>query len=188
MRDAPDVTLTVSVAASDMLLPALRGGDLDLIVSGIPVPPFDDLVQERLLEEEIVVFASAGHRLAKRKHITVSDVAREQWAMTAVNPEGWRLPQAVSAFEESGLRHPHIAIRTSYLPLRDQMVAHSNLLGLSSRRYLRQIARRFNVVEIPVPELSWKRTVGISYRKNAYLSPVARRFIEVLKATVQDIA
>lgn len=81
MDGAPNVTLTVTVAASDVLLPALRRGDLDLIVSGIPVPPFDDLVQERLLDEEIVVFVSSDHRLAKRKHVTVSDLAREQWAM-----------------------------------------------------------------------------------------------------------
>jgi DNA-binding transcriptional LysR family regulator len=188
MNETPNVTLTVTVAASDMLFPALQAGNLDLMISGIPVPPFDDQVQERLLDEQIVVFAASGHRLAKRSRVAIADIARERWALTTINPEGWMLPQRVSVFETAGLRHPSVAIRTSYLPLRDQMVSRSNLLGLSSRRYLSQIAERLNVVELAVPELTWKRTVGISYRKNAYLSPAARRFIAILKAVVADIA
>jgi hypothetical protein len=32
------------------------------------------------------------------------------------------------------------------------------------------------------------RQVGVGYRKDAYLSPVARRFIEILKTTANEIA
>jgi len=79
VEHAPNVTLTVLVAANDALLPALRKGDLDLIVSGIPVPQFEDLVQESLIDDDIVVFASASHRLAKLKRVTVAELARERW-------------------------------------------------------------------------------------------------------------
>jgi len=41
--------------------------------------------------------------------------------------------------------------------------------------------------EIPVKGLPWTRPVGIAYRKNAYLPPAARRFIEILKATAKNI-
>jgi DNA-binding transcriptional LysR family regulator len=37
------------------------------------------------------------------------------------------------------------------------------------------------VVEIPVKELAWTRTLGVRYRKDAYLSPAKRRFIEILR-------
>jgi DNA-binding transcriptional LysR family regulator len=43
------------------------------------------------------------------------------------------------------------------------------------------------MVIIPVKELMWTRHVGVSYRKDAYLSPVARRFIEILKSTALEI-
>jgi len=33
--------------------------------------------------------------------------------------------------------------------------------------------------------LSYRRTISICHRKGAYLSPAARRFIEVLKTTVK---
>jgi len=35
---------------------------------------------------------------------------------------------------------------------------------------------------------SWSRPVGVTNRKNAYLSPAARRFVEILKATAREIA
>jgi len=41
------------------------------------------------------------------------------------------------------------------------------------------------LVEIPVKELQWIRHVGVSYRRNAYLSPTAKRFIEILRVTAK---
>jgi DNA-binding transcriptional LysR family regulator len=181
------ISLRVVVAANDTLLPALRKGELDLIISGIPTPKLQGLAQEPLIDDVVVVFASTSHRLAKLRRVTIADLARERWALTVVDAEAWALPQKNSALETSGLREPDAAIRTSYLPLRDEMVASSNLLGLSSRRYLRRIAQRLNVAELPVRELTWRRRVGVSYREDAYLSPAARRLIDLLKAAAQKV-
>jgi DNA-binding transcriptional LysR family regulator len=48
---------------------------------------------------------------------------------------------------------------------------------------LRMSARDLRVKELPVKELVWPRSVGVIYRKDAYLSPAARRMIEILKST-----
>ena len=37
-------------------------------------------------------------------------------------------------------------------------------------------------------DLTYTRRVGAIYRKDAYLSPAARRFIEILKATAKEIS
>jgi DNA-binding transcriptional LysR family regulator len=178
--EAPGAMLIVTVAANDVLLPALRRGEFDLIVSGIPVLPFDDLVHEHLFDDHMVVIASAGHRLARQKHVTLADVAPERWTSTLVDPQQWtavrnRIDQL------GGSRQRAIVLRTSYLPLRDQMVEQTDLLGMSSRRYLRQVSERLKLMELPVAELMQTRRVGVSYRKGAYVSPLARRFIELLK-------
>jgi len=44
------------------------------------------------------------------------------------------------------------------------------------------------LVEIPVKEMTWRRSSGVIYRKDAYLSPAARRFIEILRATAKEMA
>jgi DNA-binding transcriptional LysR family regulator len=179
--EASTATLTVTVAANDVLLPSLRKGELDLIVSGIPAPPFDDLVQEHLFDDEIVAIASAAHRLARHRRVTLADVSRERWVLTVIDSTRWTAAPA-KVYEIPGLAEHAIALRTSYLPLRDEMVARCNLLGMSSRRYLKQVSRGLNLVELPVPELMQTRRVGISCRKDVYLSPLARRFVDLVQA------
>ena len=83
-----------------------------------------------------------------------------------------------------GLTQRAIALRTSYLPLRDWMVARSNLISMGTRRYLGQISPELGLVELAVEELKQTRRVGVSYRKGAYVSPLAGRFVELLKASV----
>jgi len=75
---APKVTVKVTVAAPDALRPALRSGELDLLVSGIASAPFEDLVSVPLLDDEFVVVSSVNHRLAKRERVTISDLAQER--------------------------------------------------------------------------------------------------------------
>jgi DNA-binding transcriptional LysR family regulator len=48
---------------------------------------------------------------------------------------------------------------------------------------VRQAAPALKLVELRVQGVTWRRRVGVTYRKDAYLSPLAVRFIETLKAT-----
>ena len=65
MQETPDVTLNVTVATVDALLPALQKGELDLTVTPITAPPNESIVQEHLFDDEFVVIASTNHRLAR---------------------------------------------------------------------------------------------------------------------------
>lgn len=191
LENAPNVTFTVTVAANDALLPALRKGELDLIVTGIPASPYEDLVQEHLYDDDFVVYASVNHRLAKRERLTIADLAQERWVVPAanslsVNVLSWqRLHQA---FEDSGLAPPRITMVTSSMTFRFHTVASSDLVGFSSRRTLQQVAPRYHLAKLPVEKMTWTRRVGVSYRKSAYLCPAALRFIEILKSAAREIA
>jgi DNA-binding transcriptional LysR family regulator len=57
-------TFKVSVATNDLLIPALRNGEFDLIVGGIPTTAHADLIQEALYADEsqrLLYVRSAGH-------------------------------------------------------------------------------------------------------------------------------
>ena len=58
---------------------------------------------------------------------------------------------------------------------------------MSSRRYLRQLSQRLDVVELPLAEAMQTRCDGVSYRKDAYLAPVAQRFIDLLRKAAREI-
>jgi DNA-binding transcriptional LysR family regulator len=185
LGSAPRVTLKVTVIAVDPLMAALRNGEVDLAVSGIPPMPSEDLFHEHLLDDEFVVYASVKHRLAKRKQLTVADLAQERWASTdsGVSAQGLR-----RAFEEHGLPVPRIAVSSNATSVRFRAVAGSDLLGFTAKGLLRQVAQQYGFVELPVKKLSWQRSVGVIYRKEAYLSPTARRFIDILKSPAREIS
>ena len=66
--------------------------------------------------------------------------------------------------------------------LRLRSVAQSDLLRFSSRRILEWASSFARVRMIPVRDEKWIRPVAAYYRGEAYLSPVVRRLIEILKA------
>jgi len=186
LKAAPQVTMTITVENNDEAVTALREGKVDLIINIMPTWPHKDFVQEHLIDDTMVVFASADHRLAKRKRVTMEDLEQERWTATAFSSPAW--PHVNLAFQQSGGNPPAVSARTTSLSLRDRLVASTDLLGTSSRRVLRQAAVHHRVVELPVKEFTGKRGVAVFYRKDAYLSPAAKRFIEILKKTAKGIA
>ncbi|MBI4205699.1 MAG: LysR family transcriptional regulator [Betaproteobacteria bacterium] len=186
LKDAPKVTLRITVADTDVLLPALHNGELDIVVTHIPQLPTQDLIQELLWDDEFVVYASVNHRLAKRKPVTPGDLVQERWATTVGS--AFRSWQSLHrTFADHGLPPPQIALVSDSVMLRLRTVASCDLLGFSSRRVVQLAAPHVRVTIIPVKGMNWIRHVGVAYRKDAYLSSAARRFIEILKATARKI-
>jgi DNA-binding transcriptional LysR family regulator len=186
LKEAPKVTMKITVGDRDASMMGLRNGELDLAITTIQAPRHEDLGEEYLFDEEFVVYVSANHRLAKRKQLTLADLVHERWATGFISgPPERGLSQA---FEDAGLPPPNIAIETAFLPIRYHLVAASDLLSFNSTRMVRYAAARFRIRELHVKDLAYTRRVGVYYRKDAYLSPAARRFIEILKATAKEIS
>lgn len=183
---SPKVTVRIAIGGLETLLPALRKGELDLNISGIPVTPPKDLVQQHLFDDRFVAYASRSHRLARRKRLTLADVAQERWALPGSNAVTQQI--LLRVFEDGGYPPPTIAMETAAMGPKLELVAHSDVLGFTARRLVRGAAARLHLVELAVEGVPRTRPVGVTYRSDAYLSPTARRFIEILKATAQKIA
>mgnify|MGYP003340209247 FL=1 len=179
-RRSPEVITKITVATNEALIPALRNAELDLIISGIPKADDRAFVQEPLWDENFIVCAAARHRLAGRKRVLITDLAGEGWALSSATTLSWR--QVYRAFADNGFPPPRVVMEANFRLIRLRMIAKSDLLGFVPKWELQQGMRQLNLVEIPVKELAWKRTLGVRYRRDAYLSPAARKFIEILKA------
>ncbi|MBI4189248.1 MAG: LysR family transcriptional regulator [Betaproteobacteria bacterium] len=140
LEDAPNVTLTVTVETTHVLLSALRNGELDLVVIPTTASPHGDLIQEHLFDDEFVVIASVNHRLAKRKRVAIADIAQERWAL--MGPNAPATHEFHRAFQANGLPPPRITMMATSLFLRDHLVASSDMLGFSSRRVAHYAAPR----------------------------------------------
>lgn len=186
VRTNQAITAAIRIEQTHATLPALRSGELDLVLSALPAQPDEDLVQESLVDDDIVVITSVNHPLTRQKKVTITDLARQHWALTLPNSVTRR--RFNQLFEAQGISPPKPTLEISSAALKLRMVAASDLLCFVSRWWLERQSSGPRLVEIPVEEMKWRRRTGVSYRKGAYLSPAARRFIEILKKTAKEIA
>ena len=186
LMEAPKVTLNVAVLDNDALLPALREGDLDIALTHTRQFSQPDLTQEPIREDEFVVYCASSHRLARRKSVTLDDLAQERWsaAVSAAGAFG-PLQSLRRAFEERGLPAPRVALVSDLVMFRARAVAASDLVGIAVKWNARAAAAQLRLKILPVKGLDWTRPAAVAYRRDAYLSPAARRFIEILKATAR---
>lgn len=184
LMEAPKITVNVAVLENDALLPALRKGDLDIAITHTRQLSQPDVAMEWFREDEFVVYCASGHRLAKRKSITLHDLAQARWA-AATSASGAFGPLLIlrEAFEERGLPAPRITLVSDLVMFRLRAVARSDLLGVAVKPNIHEMATRLRLKILPIRRSDWVRRVAVAYRKDAYLSPAARRFIEILKAT-----
>ena len=181
LQEAPRATLQVTVGTADVLLPALSRGELDLTVTATPVIAYDEVMAEPLVDEEFVVFCSAKHRLARKKRIGLADLVQERWALAVT---GGPSPQRDlhHIFAAQGLPAPRIAVESNSVPFRLHLLPATNLLAFLPKRAFQDSAARAHLVDLRIEGLSYRRTITVCHRKDAYLSPAARRLIDILKA------
>jgi DNA-binding transcriptional LysR family regulator len=188
LKSAPRASVNVSITATTaLMLEALRKGELDLVVSQTRDVPREGLVLEWLWEDEFVVYASVRHPLAKRRSVALADLVHERWASTAAaGLLAWNSLRQV--FEEHGLAEPEFAVVSDSGLLNGRMVASLGLLGIAPRRALDPIAKSLGLKSLRLRDAKWIRKVAVMYRQDGYLSPVARRFVEILKVMATEIA
>ena len=184
LQQAPGLTAQITVGDNDEMLPALRHGDLDLIFNVLPDAPYPGCLQERLFDDLFVVCAAADHPLARRRRIPLAELAREDWTLSV--PSVMNVQHIRRVFEANGLPMPRIAVEARPLRLRLQLCASTRLLSFVVRRALRLVAPGLRLKELAVDELKWRRPVGVIYRSESYLSPVAQQLIRLLRTLKSD--
>lgn len=184
LRDAPTAILKVTRMAAHALAPALRNGEVDLYIASVGGGASVDLAHEKLWEDRYVVYAAAGHRLARRNRVAFADLVGERWAVSTALSSWERLARV---FEEKRLPVPCFALDSDSPTTCLSAIAASDLLGIGSRRFVAQSMRRFKLSILSLGEILPVRTSSVWYRRNGYLAPIAGRYIEILKQAAGEM-
>jgi DNA-binding transcriptional LysR family regulator len=177
--------LKVIVSDNELMIPALRNGELDLIVNYVPHEIPEGMAFEHLYDDPQLVCASTRHRLAGKSNLTLNDLQQEQWALNEPNVEANLWLQA--RFQNRALRPPKTAFESRSTALRIRTVAASELLAFVPRSAIRLAeASGLGVAPLAIEELKRSRQIGAGFRKENYLPPVLGRFIEILKTAAKN--
>lgn len=185
LQQRPGAKARMSIGLNDALRTSLQLGDLDLSINALEDQDPEGLEQEALFDDELCIALRAGHPLLERRDLQLSDLASARWAMAGTEVLARRRVEARLA--EEGLPPPTVVLQLdSSVTLATAAVRHSDLLTVMSRFSLRSHAGR-GLTDLPLARAVWPRRVGIVRRKGAYISPLAERFIELLRERTRDL-
>jgi len=172
--EASRVTIALKVSMNDVLLDALKAGELDLVLG--PLTQTDEtFVSGEIIQDEMVVMASEHHPVFNSE-ITMQALLAYQWVLPAssVASRQW----LDNAFDRHHLPRPTVQITPTVINMILPLIEETGLLGFASKLNLQ--TGRTNLKEVRLPETTMRRRMGMTYRHDVYLSPAARRFITLI--------
>ncbi|GAA0759979.1 LysR family transcriptional regulator [Ideonella azotifigens] len=177
LQEAPEVTLRTVVGLIDTLRPQLRAGELDLMV-GTESADEAGWVSKTLAEDMIVVAAHTRHPVF-RSRLTLADLTAHAWAL---QPPGAPTRDWLDhTFDRQSLPRPRVQVETTMLLMLPTLIVQTGLLSFISRHHLEGRGRIAGLKEVPVKGAAMRRRLVVTYRANGFLSPAARRLIELFE-------
>lgn len=185
-QQRPAARLRLMINLNDALLGALRLGDLDISINAIPRVLPDDLEAVPLMKDALCMVVRQGHPLLARRRVRLQDLADAHWMLPGPGVAGRRGVEARLA--EAGLPPPRVAIEVSNTasPL-SRLLVHSDLVALMSEAMLAGPGGQ-GLAPLPFAEARWTRAIGVVMRRGHALSPLARRFLELLQEEGQPLS
>ncbi|WP_379067158.1 LysR family transcriptional regulator [Mesorhizobium sp. UC74_2] len=108
-KDRPKLVVKIVEGTNDVLIPALRAGELDMVVGRLSeLRDRLNVVQEVLMDDIACVVARRGHPLAERHDLGLADLIGWEWILP---PQETSLRRQIDiAFREEGLEPPVHAV------------------------------------------------------------------------------
>jgi len=179
-RSHPDLRLTVLYGLNEALMPWVKQGEVDFALSSVPMQATDaELVHERLFIESGVVVARVGHPLAKKRNLSMAELARYPWVLPRRREMERRALDDL--FVAHGLQVPDAAIETTSTVLMKSMLMQSDFLTFLPRELIYWELEAGQLTTLALSGPTWTRAVGITRRNRGSLSVASKVLIEALK-------
>jgi DNA-binding transcriptional LysR family regulator len=180
IRQRPAARLRVVNGLNDRLLAALRAGDLDICVGALSEHGASDIEQRPLFSDALRVIARNAHPIFSVQHLRLRDLANMGWMLPASDVAARRRLEA--RFAEAGLPPPTVVIETNTaIGAITRVLTNTDLLSVTGELTLREFEGCLR--PIPLSDAQWPRTIGMTTRRDSFISPLARRFMEMLEVS-----
>lgn len=182
-QENPGVRITVHVDTSDLLVPALLRGDLDLVIGRLPDQFYDaDLDVAHLKDEPMAVVARPGHPLCARKRLTIAGLAGQTWIL---HPTGSPMRRRIEqALQESGLSSPPDIVETASILATTALLESTDMISVVPLDVAQHYAKYGMLTILPVGMPMSMAKLGIVTRREKEMSPAVRVFLRTLNASL----
>ncbi len=181
----PRVRVTLQVDTSDLLMPALLRGDLDVVLGRLP-DQFEggDLEIESMEGEPMAVVARPGHALFDRKKLAVADLVAQTWIL---HPTGSPMRRRIEqALQEASMAPPPDIVETSSILATTALLESSDMISVVPLDVAQHYANHGMLAILPVELPITMAKLGILTRKQRELAPAVRGFLRTLKDSILE--
>jgi DNA-binding transcriptional LysR family regulator len=185
-KERPAVAIAVIVGTYDVLMPALLAGDLHMVLGRLPVEGRSRaLVYEEFYNEPICVVARRGHPLARKRRLTLKDLADAAWLLPL--PETALRRQVDRAFVDAGVALPKNLIESVSILTNRVLLRKSDCVGVMPYHVALDDVEHGLLTILPVKLKSIEGPVGVILRAPGELPPAAAALLESLRAAARDV-
>jgi DNA-binding transcriptional LysR family regulator len=179
----PRVRLALQVDTSDLLMPGLIRGDLDVVLGRLP-DQFDniDLAIELLEGEPMSIVARPGHALFDLADINMHDLVGQTWIL---HPSGSPMRRRVeAALQEASMTTSLDIIETASILATTAMIEETDMISVVPLNVARHYANSGMIAILPLALPITMEKLGIITRKEKDLSPATRGFLHHLRESI----
>lgn len=182
-KERPGIAVTVIEGLMEHHVPALRRGELDLVIGGWVRAHHPDLTTELLMSDEVLIFAGEDHPLAELSEVPWSTLFDYPWVMPP-RTQFW-VQGLEQAFAAKGLGLPQPAATTNSALFIRSMLLRNLYLSAVPARLLVNETRSGRIIALAVPDLEVRFDVTLTYRTQVARLPAFNYFVETLKSVSQ---
>lgn len=186
-KERPKLVVKLVEATDDVLLPALRAGELDLVVGRLAeLRDRLSVTQEMLMDDIACVVVRSGHPLTMRRHLGLADLIGWEWILPPSQTSLRRLIDI--SFREEGLEPPAHTVESVSLLTNRALLIDADYLGVLPASVARRETASGALSILPVTLQATVSPIGITMRSQAPLSPAAQVLVEALRRTAAELS
>ncbi|EPC00895.1 LysR family transcriptional regulator [Litchfieldella anticariensis FP35 = DSM 16096] len=179
----PDSRVRLQVRNTSAIIERIVQHELDLgLIEGDC--QHEDVVMQPWVEDELVVFCSPHHPMAKAGEVDMDRLLRADWIMREQG-SGTRLTLEHAARHRRG--RFNILLELEHTEGIKRAVESGLGIGCVSRLALRDAFRRGSLVSLPTPELDLRRQFTFIWHRHKYLTTGIREFLRLCRQMTEGI-
>jgi DNA-binding transcriptional LysR family regulator len=180
-----NVTLSIEVERPNHLIERVRSRGLDVALVEIsPFFPKENLTQVSLFEDQRAFYAGERHPLARRKKVTVQDIARTPQVLIGAYDEGRRVRASSQAMATE--RRPRVEL-TGDVAIALYLLATGNYIAVLPQFIMGHLCDDRRFVRLPCDTKLPGRTLSLWHPSDMAGHPLIKSFCGRFRAFVNEL-
>jgi LysR family transcriptional regulator of gallate degradation len=185
VRAAPKVHVSITEGLDSEIADMLRRGHLDLVVSRIGGGSnYPELEEEELFYSDWGLITRVDHPFGMHSSVRLSDLKDVRWVLPA-GGSAFR-QQMERVFAASDLGWPAQSINTNSILAIKAIVMNTDCVSVMARELVEVEVAAGRLRVISLQDVGSQRPVGMMWRRDERLSPIAARLVDILRRVSKE--